>query len=151
MLSDRPHAISIGVFLCEMHRQYPDRVSAFFENPGGFSEIEDKLAPSRVPDDVLSSPKAVAERMKARWDALAKAVGEDKPLTGIPQGGAAALDVCLTPSLVGLFQRTTTLAAAAGHRKADVMDLIKALSTDGALTRELREETGLILKERRNR
>lgn len=147
MLSDQPYVISVGVFLSEMHRHLPDQISAFFENPGKFGEVEDKLAPRSVPNEVLSSRNALARRMKVRWEALRKTmIGEDTPFAMTAQSGTAALDVCLSPSLARLFQGASRVAIAAGHQKADIRDLAQALSEDEQLVRELHEDTGLVLK-----
>lgn len=150
ILSERPHAITIGVFFCRMYRRYPDQVASFFENPARFNEVADKLAPEALGDDVLSSPRILADRMRERWESLRKnSLGEGRHLhSKALHGGAAALDVPLGSGLVKLFQATSNMAVAAGHQRADIRDLVKALSEDEGLVRELREETGLVLRSR---
>jgi len=146
MLSEQPHEISVGNFFCEMYRRFPDQISVFFENPERFKSIADKLAPRSLPIDLLSDRKALAERMTLRREALQKATIVGDWSLPDKEGGTPALDVRLSSSLGGLFRRTAALAIEAEHHRADMHDLVKALSMDEALAGELREETGLILK-----
>jgi hypothetical protein len=134
-----PASITLAGFLGASYARHPEKARRFFENPEKLEEF------NRIYNIDLDEKKMSFKTPWEPTDFVRKQLSEvpRSPNEAPPDGVAVPFDPMLTKTLLAAGR----IAAIAGRKRADLADIIEAISVDHEATIELLNESGLRLKE----
>jgi|SRR5579859_1736054 len=143
MTTGAPTTITLGSLLGASYARYPEKTGRFFENPQELEEFNRRYNINLDKEMSLKSPWKPTEFTRKLALEIPGSPNEGQP-------DISGVDVAFDPMLTQTLLAAGKIAATAGRKRADIADIIEAISIDPEATTELLNESGLRLKARKD-